>query len=151
MGKALEILFEKYYRVEKNEENLENFETQDLLERRGDEKSAMESIYGESFTETIKNRIWHVKLNLPFLSENGAEKIVEKKEIRSAKNVCRLFQNGKCRFAQKCKFLHISPEQRNENFEKLGPPLDFFYTLEIRFPTGIFCPVHFSNFLCFGI
>lgn len=132
MGNALEILFSKYYGVEnsKRKKDVENMCTEELSERQNDEKMALESIYGESFVEKIKNRIWIINLKLDYLVEKIENKKIHPKPIKMDKNICRLFANGNCRFGNKCRFLHRQPEV----VEQTMPKEDTFFTLEIRFP-----------------
>lgn len=136
LGKALEVLFYKYYRIEdiQKNRNLESFDAIEALERQSEEKEALESIYGDAFLEEIKNRIWIVQLKLNYLTNNREiEQVVVKKEKQEkVKEVCRLFVHKKCRFGDKCKFLHQSPQQKvlpNTSIQE-----DSCFTLEIRFP-----------------
>ncbi|XP_015111044.1 putative ATP-dependent RNA helicase DHX57 isoform X2 [Diachasma alloeum] len=108
VGKALEILFEKYYRVHDLSKicGAQDFDVNDLLSVREEEKCALEAIYGDSFVQTIKNRLWTVTL--------------------------KLFLTGKCRFGAKCRFLHQQPESLKHAKKFVEP--DPSFTLEIRFP-----------------
>ncbi|KAG7200311.1 hypothetical protein KM043_017775 [Ampulex compressa] len=106
MGKALEILFSKYYGVQ-NPSSITlpgdiNFES--IFERRQEEREALESIYEkETVVQSVK---------------------------KSEKEVCRLFIHKKCRFGNKCRFLHQQPQQ----VQKLPVKEDQYFTLEVRFP-----------------
>ncbi|XP_076282240.1 putative ATP-dependent RNA helicase DHX57 [Lasioglossum baleicum] len=139
MGKALEILFSKYYLVENTVENKasNNADTTDFLEIRQDEKEALESIYEEMFTEKIKNQIWTVQVRLDYLVRNDEIeqeirqiKLQHEKE-KEKKEVCKLFINKKCKFGKKCRFLHQQPQVL-----KMPEREDPQFTLEIRFPEG---------------
>lgn len=140
LGKALEILFYKYYSVEdvpKNE-NFENFDATEALERQSEEKEALESIYGDAFLEQIKNRIWTVQLKLNYLTnKKEIEQVVVKKKEKQekVKEVCRLFVHKKCRFGDKCRFLHQLPQERVLPSKSIQD--DSSFTLEIRFPEGM--------------
>lgn len=136
VGKSLEMLFYKYYGIENIEKNI-NSEIPDateLLERQQDEKEALESIYDNAFVEKIKNCIWMVQLKLDYLTNNKViepqtKKLQEKKQERK---VCQLFIHNKCRFKDKCRFLHQLP-QKVSNVPIVE---DSYFTLEIRFPEG---------------
>ncbi|XP_076661533.1 putative ATP-dependent RNA helicase DHX57 [Halictus rubicundus] len=139
MGKALEILFSKYYMVENTVKNKasSNVDTTDFLERRQDEKEALESIYEEMFTEKIKNQIWNVQVKLDYLVRNNdieqevrQIKLQHEKE-KEKKEVCKLFIHKKCKFGKKCRFLHQQPQVL-----KMPEREDPQFTLEIRFPEG---------------
>lgn len=136
LGKALEVLFYKYYGIEdipKNE-NSESSDVADRLERQREEKEALESIYGDAFLEKIKNHIWTVQLKLNYLTSNKepTEQIAVK-EKKQEKEVCRLFMHKKCRFGDKCRFLHQLPQTKVSNAPIREDP---HFTLEIRFPEG---------------
>ncbi|XP_031831069.1 putative ATP-dependent RNA helicase DHX57 [Nomia melanderi] len=137
MGKALEILFFKYYNVENLKNKVSNgVDTTDFLERRQDEKEALESIYENMFIEKIKNQIWTVQVNLEYLVRNDEveqeiRKIKLQQEKAKEKEVCRLFIHKKCRFGNKCRFLHQQPQVL-----KIPEREDPQFTLEIRFPEG---------------
>ncbi|XP_063993433.1 putative ATP-dependent RNA helicase DHX57 [Diachasmimorpha longicaudata] len=135
VGKALEILFEKYYRVKdlSRVSSPQDLDVNDLLTMRDEEKCALEAIYGDSFIEKIKNRLWTVTLNLDYLIDKyDREVVVESKPKTPSKNICRLFMTGKCRFAGKCRFLHQQPEAVKQI--KNAVETDSSFTLEVRFP-----------------
>lgn len=133
----MEILFEKYYGVKDYDEasGLENLDSNELLERRSDEKLALESIYGDMFVEKIKNQIWLIKLKLNYLLDDSNEEKTEEKPKVQSKDICRLFQHGKCRFGTKCRFLHQQPSVAR-SVVRSAVTHDAYYTLEIRFPEG---------------
>lgn len=139
MGKALEVLFSKYYGLDNIVRNAtsDNVDTTDLLERRQEEKEALESIYGDMFVEKIRNQIWIVQVKLDYLVRNEEieqeiRKIKQRQEKEKEREVCRLFINKKCRFGNKCRFLHQLPQVL-----KMPQRKDPQFTLEIRFPEGI--------------
>lgn len=139
VGKALEVLFYKYYELENIRRNKtpDNIDVTDLLERQNEEKEALESIYGDMFTEKIKNQIWTVQVKLDYLVRNDEvereiQRIKQQQEKAKKKEVCRLFIQKKCRFGDKCKFLHQQPQIPTVP-ERENP----YFTLEIRFPEGI--------------
>ncbi|KAK2582488.1 hypothetical protein KPH14_004791 [Odynerus spinipes] len=132
MGKALEILFSKYYGVENESRDipyLDSLDTKELLERKREEKEALESIYADAFCEKIKNQIWMVQLNLDYLVNAKKDNAIPKKEKKPEKEICRLFLHKKCRFGIKCRFLHQQPEP-----PKVVSRIEPAFTLEIRFP-----------------
>ncbi|XP_015438382.1 PREDICTED: putative ATP-dependent RNA helicase DHX57 [Dufourea novaeangliae] len=138
MGKALEVLFYKYYGIENivRSKVSNDTDTTDMLERRQDEKEALESIYGDMFTEKIKNQIWTVQVELDYLVRNveieqEISRIKQQQEKIKEKEVCRLFILKKCRFGNKCRFLHQQPQVL-----KMPEREDPNFTLEIRFPEG---------------
>lgn len=138
VGKALEILFCKYFQVKKIEAiELDNhIEESDILQRQNEEKEALESIYGDMFVEKIKNQIWVIKLKLDYL----LNKKVDNKSVKpkpTEKEICRLFLHGKCRFGGKCKFLHQKPQNDRDVKNKKSED-DPYFLLEIRFPEGNF-------------
>lgn len=134
LGKALEILFYKYYGIENlpKREDAEKLDLNDLLQRRIEEKEALESIYSDTFTEKIKNQIWLVNIKLDYLVKNDEDKKIKSKPKVPLKEVCRLYLQGKCRFGIKCRFLHHQPEPQ----EKPKVTKEALFTLEIRFPDG---------------
>ncbi|XP_017758486.1 PREDICTED: putative ATP-dependent RNA helicase DHX57 [Eufriesea mexicana] len=138
VGKALEVLFYKYYKLEYIVRNKipNDIDTLDLSERKNEEKEALESIYEDMFIEKIKNQIWIVNLKLDYLVKNDEieqkiHKIKQKQEKEKEREVCRLFIHKKCRFGHKCKFLHQQPQVL-----KIPDREDPYFTLEIRFPEG---------------
>ncbi|KAK0098694.1 hypothetical protein PV326_005105 [Microctonus aethiopoides] len=134
VGKALEILFEKYYQVKvlSNSNVLDNMD--DLLECRSDEKLALESIYGDMFVEKIKNQLWLVKLKLNYLLDKKMEPIIKQVSKKSYNNrqVCKYIY-GKCKFGMKCRFSHQQPNNLSKN-QKYHIEQNPVFTLEIRFP-----------------
>lgn len=136
MGKALEILFSKYHKIEERGsiEIDDNIDLNELIERKRDEKSALESIYDRDFEERIKDQIWTIKLKLDYLTED--DKIKVKKQLKKPekrKEICKMYLLKKCRFGLKCKFLHQQPDVE----EKPLAAEDSIFTLEIRFSEGI--------------
>ncbi|XP_017881995.1 putative ATP-dependent RNA helicase DHX57 [Ceratina calcarata] len=138
VGKALEVLFYKYYGLENiaRRKITDNIDMADLLERRHEEKEALESIYGEMFIEKIKDQIWTVQVKLDYLVRNDEieeeiQRVMKKQEKEKGREVCRLFLHKKCRFGTKCRFLHHQPEVL-----KMPEREDPYFTLEIRFPEG---------------
>lgn len=136
LGKALEVLFYKYYGIEEvpRNVNFENLDEADLLRQLREEKEIMESIYDDAFCEKIKNRIWTVQLKLNYLTNNPKTEqvVVKEKKQEKEKEICRLFARNKCRFGDKCRFLHQLPKKVSDAPVQEDP----YFTLEIRFPEG---------------
>lgn len=122
---------------------------EEVLEQRNEEKMALESIYGDCFTERIPNTIWSLLLELPNLSElvqssSAAEKAKKtqprEKKQRGHKPLCSYFQRGNCRFGDKCRYRHEVPNEPMPNYVEESVPKiedkaeDYPYELEIRFP-----------------
>lgn len=138
VGKSLEILFYKYYGLENIPKNkiLEDIDATDLLEKQNEEKEALESIYGDMFVEKIRNQIWIVQVKLEYLVRNDKieqeiKMIKQQQKKEKEREVCRLFIHKKCRFGNKCRFLHQQPQVL-----KMPEREDPYFTLEIRFPEG---------------
>ncbi|KAK1132279.1 hypothetical protein K0M31_016399 [Melipona bicolor] len=138
IGKSLEVLFYKYYGLENVTKNKipDDIDTTDLLERRKEEKEALESIYEHMFNEKVKNQVWVVQIKLDYLVKNDEveheiQKIKRKQEKQKEREICKLFIHKKCRFGDKCKFLHQQAEVL-----KIPERDDPLFTLEIRFPEG---------------
>lgn len=134
MGKALEVLFHRYYGLQNlPKKESKDFDINDLLQKRQDEKEALASIYGEAFVEKIKNQIWTIDLELSYLFEDKEEKREKKPKPKvPLKDICRLYLQGKCKYGIKCRFLHRQPEVE----EKPKPKINSHFILEIRFPEG---------------
>ena len=84
---------------------------EELLEQRSDEKLALESIYGESFTEKLKSNVWELKLPLPHLLKYlpKEKKDLKVKDPKFDKKVCQYFLAGHCKFGRKCGKKHVQP------------------------------------------
>ena len=121
--------------------------------QRQEEVMALESIYGDAFTEVIADSIWTIKLSLPFLLEafkpkmrgdNGCKNKTTKKRETSRK-VCRFYLEGNCKFGDTCRFSHLKSDDKTDsvdettknleiptvNNETVDPSLPFI--LEVRF------------------
>ncbi|XP_014204817.1 putative ATP-dependent RNA helicase DHX57 [Copidosoma floridanum] len=134
LGKALEVLFCKYYGIENlpKKDFIEGVDDNDLREKRNDEKEALESIYSDVFTEKIKNQVWEFQVKLNYLVETDDEKVVKTKPKLQLNDICRLYLAGNCRYGIKCKFRHQKPKLE----ELPKPKRDPYFTLEVRFPEG---------------
>ena len=94
-------------------------------EHKLDEKMALESIYGETFKEKIPGKLWQFELEVPTLEKYI--RIEEKPKRQLAKDVCRFFIQGTCRYGNKCRNKHIVDSHLNE------PEKRKVFVLEIRF------------------
>lgn len=126
------------------------FSDDDLLESRDGEKDALESIFDTTFEEKEPKRVWLLKLKLDHLlthSESERKKQalaeVERRKKANAPVVktpveCRNFAaNGKCKYGNKCKFLHTT----KANGAIIDASLDAnWFFLEIRFTKGNLYP-----------
>lgn len=164
MDSSLELLYSKYFKsphceIQCDYEN-NNYTENELIELRNDEKSALESIYDNIFEEKEKNTVWVLKFNIDHLLKYSPSEVKKKleqerkereKELAARMNKpkvkkpksekCRnFFKNGKCRYGDKCLYLHkldSSDDENNKtsdkNSEKMKDDANSFY-LEIRFP-----------------
>lgn len=128
---------------------------QEATVQRQEEAMALESIYNEAFTEVLADSVWTITLALPFLHaefelKNSTENIRKQKTTRKstekAGNTCRFFQQGYCKFGDKCRLSHAKsdnatnsePEVKDAINERSGPsPL---FHLEVRFCKGSLYP-----------
>ncbi|KAL3267515.1 hypothetical protein HHI36_011638 [Cryptolaemus montrouzieri] len=111
---------------------------EELLEQRIDEKSSLESIYEKSFEEKVKNTVWILKLKLDYLINIFHKKNLELPKKNSsnlikAKEKCKLFIRGDCKYGDKCRFSHKIEEVKVDVNSHLN---NFVFELEIRFQTN---------------
>ena len=134
---------------------------QEAIVQRQEEAMALESIYNEAFTEVLADSVWTIKLELPFLlaefelknRENACKQKTTRKTMEKAANTCRFFQQGYCKFGDKCRLRHAksgngtsSNETKSEAEvkdvkcmnERTGP--SFLFHLEVRFCKGSLYP-----------
>ena len=135
---------------------------QEAIVQRQEEAMALESIYNEAFTEVLADSVWTIKLELPFLQaefelKNSKQNVPKQKTTRKstekAANACRFFQQGYCKFGDKCRLSHAKPgnetssnETKNDSEvkdvtcmnERIGP--SFLFHLEVRFCKGSLYP-----------
>lgn len=117
---------------------------EELLDSRQGEKDALESIFDKAFEEKESNQYWLLKFKIDYLlvhseSERKKQAQLEKERRKMAsapakKNVaeCRNFvANGKCKYGDRCKFLHTI-KKTVMRLDAEADPNWFF--LEIRFP-----------------
>ena len=156
LGAALESLLCSCCELEnigKQNKDYSEANFQEAMKQRQGEVMALESVYGNAFTEVMKDSIWTINLSLPFLLDTYKPKNItthgqknkpeEKKEI--PRDVCRFFLKGSCKFEGRCKFSQVSHNDRtysnemNSSSGKLedGEPSGHsssLFVLEVRFP-----------------
>lgn len=133
---------------------------QEATVQRQEEAMALESIYNEAFTEVLADSVWTIELELPFLQaefelknsrRNVHKQKTTKKSTEKAANVCRFFQQGYCKFGDKCRLSHAKsdnearsngtksePEMKDVVNDRTGP--SFLFHLEVRFCKGSLYP-----------
>ena len=136
--------------LETNADDKENIEATEVME---DERMALAAIYPEKFVERIPERLWEIKLNLPYLNKylplperqfstpsnkpiniehKGRDKAGPREENRL---ICRFFLNGHCKFGKRCRFKHEKPVGESV-LKKNSNETENIYLLEIRFPNS---------------
>lgn len=142
MEDALYLLYSKYFNYEVGKSANHDLSEKELLEQRTDEKSSLESIYGNAFSEKVKNSVWIISLKLNYLINRFHNKNnVTKKAINSdtvkKKEKCKGFLRGHCRYGNKCRYSHEEAKvEKNIN----AHIEDFDFELEIRFPNNTTYP-----------
>ena len=112
---------------------------EDIVEQRNEEKMALESIYGDKFSERIANKVWTISLDIPKLSELARDQTAGLRQRESEQrkimdeSVCRHYLKGRCRFGESCRFKHQAIYKQT-NAPVKEDVCDFQYQLEIRFP-----------------
>lgn len=154
LGVALEHLLQSCCKIENiglnnPEYNLQTFE--EAKQQRSEEAIALESIYGEIFSEAIIDRLWTLKIpDMQFLEEEfepskkapSREGKKPKKNITLPKNTCKFFLKGNCKFGLKCKMRHvdIESEELPEDKHLKAQEKEVVFYLEVRFPEGSLYP-----------
>lgn len=132
---ALYILYSKYFNAEVSKPANHDLSEKELMEQRTDEKSSLESIYGNAFCEKVKNSVWIVTLQLNYLinrfhKKDLVIKKVEEVSTSKKKEKCKGFARGYCRYGDKCRFSH-EEKKAEKNINAHIEQFDF--ELEIRF------------------
>ncbi|XP_039293575.1 putative ATP-dependent RNA helicase DHX57 [Nilaparvata lugens] len=138
-GAAFELLMSRYFHLPLPDPEADTCPLSEA--ERKQEMEAILSIYDEHFSVKINDRLWAIRLNLPYLAEHYAVKapvnIVPEKpnpRSKSKKVVCRFFKEGTCRHGVMCKFSHDLPEKTVTKVEV--DDSQNWFVLEIRFPKG---------------
>ncbi len=120
---------------------------EDIYEQRIEETTTLTSIYGDMFVERIPNKVWVMALELPHLTEIYMSKREEKERMTTIKettkklvkntNICNFYQQGNCRFGNRCKYKHdvayreveqVKAQEREADVDK------YPFQIEVRFP-----------------
>ncbi|KAH8245590.1 hypothetical protein KR032_012249 [Drosophila birchii] len=157
---ALLLLYRRYMRVPETEPtHLEAPSETELLDMRGDEKEALESIYDKAYEEREQNRVWNLKFRIDHLLAHSPSEVRKAREAalaaaaaaaqaaldkkKKAPQRCRNFdRDGTCRFGPKCRFAHLPPQPtEKEVAPKKGDGTDendneLWFHVEVRFPPG---------------
>lgn len=130
---ALCLLYQKYFNWDFKWKDIDHGMTeQDLAEQRADEKSSLESIYENSFSEKAKD-VWSIQLKLDYLVNIFYKKEPKKVPQQKKKEMCRNFLRGTCKFGNKCRFSHEVERVEPNPSAHLE---DYVFELEIRFPSN---------------
>ncbi|EDO29572.1 predicted protein, partial [Nematostella vectensis] len=116
--------------------------------QRGEELVAIQSIYEDTFTEAIPDRLWIIKLSMPFIEELYTPKpkknprTEKEKKPTPNKNICRFYLKGNCRYGYLCKKSHAVEEVEEEKDDRhLQTDIKaMIFNLEVRFPEGSIYP-----------
>ena len=127
---------------------------QEAALQRQEEALALESIYDETFSEVITDRVWTINLSLPFVLDAFQPKRIgdtnkeqsgnpKNKSCKTPENVCKYFLQGHCKFGDKCRLSHSLPvkstslcetDAKQETSERTVWKIDPFpFHLEVRF------------------
>lgn len=113
-----------------------------ILEERSQELDSLRSIYDSCCEEIITHQLWHINLNLQYLTEFYEDVKLkpryEKKGKKSDREVCRYYFKGTCRFADKCRFSHNPPSRDKPT---IVDDNKYKFILEVRFPYGCLYPL----------
>ncbi|XP_058058907.1 putative ATP-dependent RNA helicase DHX57 [Anopheles bellator] len=165
IDQALALLFSKYFPPPANlPPPPEEYGEEELSTLRADEREALESIYDKLFVEKEHNHVWQLKFKIGHLlvhSPSEMKKQAERerqqqeddrrrkqdqlaKKKKAKKERCWNFAKGKCRYGNRCNYLHeTEPSSTGENEKKDGKRGDKsaeedpnWFFLEVRFPPG---------------
>jgi ATP-dependent RNA helicase DHX57 len=114
VGAALENLLTECFASEKEAATAERLTESEITffnEQKEDEKLALESIYGEAFTERIAGKVWEIKLELGALEQytKDEEKATKSRSKGSSDEdgACQFFARGYCKFGKRCHKRHV--------------------------------------------
>ncbi|RZF46510.1 hypothetical protein LSTR_LSTR009292 [Laodelphax striatellus] len=151
-GAAFELLMSLYFQLPLPDPDAE---TCPLCEaERNQEMEAILSIYDEHFSVKINDRLWAIRLNLPYLAQHYSAKpsaasasFADKPSSKSKKKKvpCKFFKEGTCRNGVMCKFSHDLPEKTQTKVD--SDDREDWFVLEIRFPKGSKYPLEESPYV----
>lgn len=141
VDKAIELLAEKYFPQMKRRVSVSSAhdDKKELEELRVEEKSSMESIYGEIFEEKERDKIWQFKWQLDYLLKYSPaevkrkaerDKLGKKAQKTVAKAPCPYYLKGNCKFGNRCRYSHMVDTRHLGAVEEVD--VKYFF-LEIRF------------------
>lgn len=148
VGAALEYLICSCCEIKHNENHIPD-DDDEMVEaakqQREEECLALKSIYDDTFTESISDKLWTMNISMEFLEEKfkTSSKIPVRKDPKKikkqnfkGKNVCRYFLMGKCTFGSRCKMSHAVEEEgpKVDDQHLKIPEKPVQYVLEVRFP-----------------
>lgn len=125
------LLYVKYFKS-KTKDIEHDLSDIDLSDMRADEKSSLESIYENAFSEPTDN-VWIISQEVDYLYKLFHPQNKKEYTRSSKKKVqqCRNFLRGiPCKFGNKCRFSHEPEESESESNNSFSP----HFHLEFRFP-----------------
>ncbi|XP_053396236.1 putative ATP-dependent RNA helicase DHX57 [Mercenaria mercenaria] len=139
LGLALEYLLAECFCLNNSEDTDTSADVEEITELRNDEMMALQAIYDEKFNERIPNRVWILKISLPYLDKMSQPKTDRKQTAKKEdkRNLCRFYQKGFCKFGKRCRLEHSLPVDKHvagSDSAIEGCAMDTEYEIEIRFP-----------------
>ncbi|XP_059482833.1 putative ATP-dependent RNA helicase DHX57 [Neocloeon triangulifer] len=154
VSQALQLLCSIYFKIEQKvcsfPESQESL-PESILDSRREEKEALQAIYDNEFLERIENKVWCLRLSLPYLIKL-CDKPEEKVVAKPTKQVCNFFLKGICRNSYNCRFAHVGlPKTTAVSDDHLKDPKEksSIFEMEIRFSNGNMYPQE-PPLICFS-